>query len=233
MNADKEIVGLVPVKGSSERIPRKNLAPFAGTTLLELKLHQLKAASGFSAIYVSSEDAEILEIADRNGFLTHQRDPKYSTSEIPMSKVYSYIGSEVPGEHIAWINITNPLAGSEVYSSAASRYNEITDDYDCLLSAFEIKDNIIFRGKPVNFPRAPWPRSQDLEPVYSLSFVINIMRRQNLIEWGSCVGEHPFFFLLDQLTSWDIDFPIDFEFCEWAHRNKIRKNEENSAKGAS
>ena len=151
----KKIVGLIPVKGNSDRVPRKNIAPFAGTTLLELKLSQVRSASGFSEIYVSSEDEEVLNIARSPGFSVHERDPKYSTSEIPMSEVYSYIGSEVPGEHIAWINITNPLSGTEVYALATSEYNEMPNDYDCLLSAFEIKDNIIFRGKPVNFPRAP------------------------------------------------------------------------------
>ncbi|MDC1073040.1 hypothetical protein OAR43_07495 [Gammaproteobacteria bacterium] len=213
----KEIVGLVPVKGNSDRVLKKNTRPFGDTTLLDLKLSQLKKATGFSDIYVSSEDSEILEIASSSGFLTHYRHPKYSTSEVPMSEVYSYIGSEIPGEHIAWINITNPLAGPEVYSLATREYDEMSNNYDCLLSAFEIKDNIIFRGKPVNFPRSPWPRSQDLEPVYSLSFVVNVMRREKLIEWGSCVGESPYFFLLDQITSWDIDFPVDFEFCEWVY----------------
>jgi len=140
-----------------------------------------------------------------------------------MSEVYSYIGSEIPGEHVAWINVTNPLAGAEVYSAAVDQYLELPDEYDCLLSAFEIKDNILYRGHPVNFRRSPWPRSQDLEPVHSLSFVINLMRRKDLVAWGSCVGERPYLFLLDQLTSWDIDFPIDFEFCEWAYLRKLRR----------
>ena len=38
MLKQKEIVGLVPVKGSSDRIPRKNLRKFSNTSLYELKL---------------------------------------------------------------------------------------------------------------------------------------------------------------------------------------------------
>ena len=37
----KEIVGLIPVKGSSERIKMKNLRKFGDTSLFELKLSQL------------------------------------------------------------------------------------------------------------------------------------------------------------------------------------------------
>ena len=34
----KEIIGLIPVKGSSERVPMKNLRKFGDTSLFELKL---------------------------------------------------------------------------------------------------------------------------------------------------------------------------------------------------
>ena len=209
-----EIIGVIPVKGSSERIQKKNLRPFGGTNLFELKLNQLKEAKGFTKLIVSSEDKGILKTAEEYGFGTHDRDPYYSTPHVSMSEVYSYIASSISGEHIAWINVTNPLAEGEVYTRAIQEYLKMPNDRDCLLSVFEIKDNFYFKGKPVNFKPYPWSRSQDLEPLYSMSFVINLLRRENMIRWGSCVGENPYFFVLDQITSWDIDFQVDFDFCE-------------------
>jgi CMP-N-acetylneuraminic acid synthetase len=220
-----KIVGLIPVKGTSERIPRKNLRPFADTNLYELKLKQLQKVQGFSDLIVSSEDETILETARKYGYNTHKRDPKYSTGHVPMSEVYSYVASEIHGEHIAWINVTNPLADGDVYTSAIWEYENQPESCDCLLSAYEIKDNFFFRGKPVNFEPYPWARSQDLEGLYSMSFVINILKRDDMIRWGSCVGDSPHFYLLDQVTSWDIDFQADFDFCEAIfHKQKKESN---------
>ena len=67
---------------------------------------------------------------------------------------------------------------------------------------------------PLNFTRNPWQKSQDLSGTYALSFVVNILRRENMIKWGSCVGENPFLYVLDPIISLDIDFQHNFDFCE-------------------
>ena len=78
----KEIIGLIPLKGSSDRVPMKNLRRFGDTSLFELKLSQLSKAQGFEKIIVSSEEDKILSIAKKKGFDVHERNPKYSTSFI-------------------------------------------------------------------------------------------------------------------------------------------------------
>ena len=69
---EKEIVGLLPVKASSERVANKNLREFGSTSLYELKLSQLSKARGFEKIIVSSEDDQILSIAKKQGFSVHE-----------------------------------------------------------------------------------------------------------------------------------------------------------------
>jgi N-acylneuraminate cytidylyltransferase len=220
----KEIVGLVPVKGNSERVPMKNLRKFSNTSLYELKLEQLSKVVGFEKIIVSSEEEKILSIAEQKGFDIHERDPKYSTSDVPMSDVFSYIASEIEGENIAWINVTNPLADSDCYTNAIKAYREMDDKYNCLLSVSEVQDYLFYEGIPVNFNPYPWPKSQDLSGVLGMTFVINILKRQDMVDWGSCVGSSPFFYLLDKLDSLDIDFQDDFHFCEMVHNKRHLKD---------
>lgn len=217
----KEIVAVIPVKGQSDRIESKNLRPFSDTNLYELKLSQLKKVTGFKEIIISSESERIRDIAINNfGYNVHVRDPKFSTSEVPMSDVYSYIASEISGEHIAWVNVTNPLAEYDIYEKAILEYQNLDENYDCLLSAFELKENIFYKGQPVNFKPNPWPKSQDLKDTFALSFVINILKRKDMVKWGSCVGNKPYLFVLDTLTSWDIDYQEDFDYCEMIYKNK-------------
>ena len=216
----KNIVGLIPVKGQSERVRSKNTRPFHNTNLLELKLQQLQSVKGLKDIIVSSENDEILETALKHGYSTHERNSYYSKSTVPMSEVYSHVASEISGEHIAWINVTNPLAEAEIYNKAISTYNNMSDKYNCLLSVFKVQENLFYQGKPVNFKPNPWPRSQDLEGVCAMSFVINLLKREDMMRWGSCVGNSPFFFYVDPVTSTDIDFQEDFDFCEIVYKQR-------------
>ena len=218
-----EVVGIVPVKAKSDRV-KKNLRKFGDTNLFELKLNQLKKTNNFKYIVVSSEDKRILDKAKKKGFQTHLRDPYYSTSNVPLSEVYSYLGSSVTAEHVAWINVTNPLAGSKIYDDAVNFYRKTLDKFDCLLSAIEVRENFFYKKKPLNFPRSPWPRSQDLEPLISLPFVINILKKNNLVKWGSCVGKKPYFYILNNIVAKDIDNPEDFEFCEIMYNKYKSKN---------
>ena len=213
-----EITGIIPVKANSDRVKRKNLRKFADTNLLKLKLSQLKKTKKFKNFMVSSESKKILKIARQFGFLTHLRDSYYSTSSVPMSEVYKDIASAADTEHVAWINVTNPLAGPKIYDKAVTIYKKIYKKYDCLLSANENKENFFYKNKPINFKPTPWPRSQDLSPLISLPFVINILRKKSLIKRGSCVGKKPFFYILDPVSSTDIDYQHNFDFCEMIYK---------------
>ena len=96
-------------------------------------------------------------------------------------------------------------------------------NFDCLLSAYEVKENLFYNGQPVNFKPNPWPKSQDLRGVYAMSFVINILKREDMVKWGSCVGQKPYFYLLDLVTSTDVDFQWDFDFCEMIYRERSNR----------
>ena len=139
-----------------------------------------------------------------------------------MSEVYSHLGSMSECAHVAWINVTNPLSNHLIYDEAARIYKKkiISKNHDCLLSAIESRENFFYKNKTINFKRSPWPRSQDLSPLISLPFVINILKKKDLIKWGSCVGKKPYFFILDSLTAKDIDTQEDFDFCESVYNNR-------------
>ncbi len=61
------VVALVPARGGSKRIPRKNVKPFRGTPLLTRVVGTLAASGLFERIVVSTDDDEIAEIAQAAG----------------------------------------------------------------------------------------------------------------------------------------------------------------------
>ena len=217
----EKITAVLPVKANSERLPNKNNHKFLNTTLLEHKLEQLRDVP-FDKIIVSSEDASILGIADFHGYEFHKRDPKYSTPDVPMSEVYRHIASEVEGDHIAWINVPSPLVGTHIYKDALKTFREMPAYYNCLLSCYNLQKYVMWKDKPLNFNPYPWVQSQTLKGLYALSFAINIRHRTDIIKYGTLVGDRPYLYMIDPITSTKIDYKHDLDFCEiiWKQRQK-------------
>lgn len=66
-------VAVIPARGGSKRVPRKNLAIVEGKPLLSWVLDTVIESAQFDEVFVSSEDAEILSIARQSGASPHVR----------------------------------------------------------------------------------------------------------------------------------------------------------------
>lgn len=58
---------IIPARGGSKRIPRKNVKPFLGKPMLAYSIEAAKQSALFDEIMVSTDDAEIAEVARQNG----------------------------------------------------------------------------------------------------------------------------------------------------------------------
>ncbi|MEM6823144.1 MAG: acylneuraminate cytidylyltransferase family protein, partial [Verrucomicrobiota bacterium] len=72
-----DITAVVPVRKGSRRLKNKNLAAFAGKSLLEHKIETLKQVSMIKKIVVSSDSTKMLTIAANLGAETHLREREY------------------------------------------------------------------------------------------------------------------------------------------------------------
>ena len=102
-----------------------------------------------------------------------------------MSDVYKNIASEITGEYIAWINVTNPLFEPILYDKAILRFKKMNKNkYDCLLSTFKIQDYFYYKNKPINFKSFPWPRSQDLIGLEIVEFCNKYLKKKKYDQVG-------------------------------------------------
>jgi len=79
-----EILGIIPARGGSKRIPRKNLRPFGGAPLIWHSIASAKKSQRLTRLLVSSEDDEILEFCtsiDSN--LPFRRSKKLAADDTP------------------------------------------------------------------------------------------------------------------------------------------------------
>ncbi len=212
-----KIKALVAVRSGSMRVQNKNIRPFAGSTLLEVKLAQLKRIKGLDGIIVNSNDESMLEIARRMGCETVKRDEYYASNSVSMSDVYKNMAENCDCDVIAYINVTNPLIKDETIEKAIEAYKNMTE-FDSLNSAHLVKEFMFLNNVPVNYDLKNQPRSQDLPDYYALNFAINIISREKMIACKNVVGEKPWIYGIDEVEATDIDNPIDFEFSEFVFK---------------
>lgn len=216
------IKALVAVRSGSVRVKNKNIRPFAGSTLLEVKLNQLKRISSLDGIIVNSNDETMLEIARSMGCETVLRDPFYASNNVSMSDVYKNMAENCDCDTIAYINVTNPLLEDQTIEKAIATYEQILNDGtgDSLNSAHLVKEFLFKDNLPINYDLRHQPRSQDLPDIAALNFAINIISRDKMIECKNVVGYHPKIYLIDEIEATDIDNQIDFDFAEFMYKRK-------------
>ena len=222
---NNQITALIAVKGDSERIKKKNIRPFADSSLLQIKLEQIQSLNIFDEIIVSSESDSVLTMCKPFNVKTHKRDAFYSTPHVPMSSVYEYLAGIVKTQYVAWIPVTNPLVDGKIYENAVKSFALMDHDaHDSLVSVTNVHEYLYHDGKPLNFSLDPWPRSQDLSGTYSINFAINIISRNDMIHNRATIGKNPYFFVIENNVAIDIDYMEDFILAETLY--KTRRNKE-------
>lgn len=216
------IKALVAVRSGSTRVVNKNMRPFAGSTLLQLKLEQLKRIKLLDGIVVNSNDDEMLKLAENLGCEVVKRDQYYASNTVSMSDVYKNMAENIDADTIAYINVTNPLLEDNTIERAIEIYYEKLGKYDSLNSAHLIKEFLFRDNLPINYDLRNQPRSQDLPDIAALNFAINILERNTMIENKNVVGVRPNIYIIDEVEATDIDNQIDFDFAEYVYklRNK-------------
>ena len=108
---DGKLIAVIPVRKGSQRIPFKNLKKFYNTTLLEIKINQLKRIKLIDEIIVNSDWDEAIEIAKNMNVLTHKRTDYYSSSAISANEFYKHIAESTSSnyKYIMYAPPTSPL----------------------------------------------------------------------------------------------------------------------------
>ena len=217
------IKALVAVRSGSTRVLNKNIRTFAGSSLLEIKLQQLKRIKELDGIVVNSNDEQMLSVARGLGCETVLRDPYYASNDVSMSDVYKNMAENTDSDIIAYIIVTNPLLLDETISKAIARYYEGRKKYDSLNSAHLVKEFLFKDNLPVNYDLRHQPRSQDLPDIAALNFAVSILERQTMIECKNVVGYRPDIYVIDEVEATDIDNQIDFDFAEFVYKYRTAR----------
>lgn len=219
----EKIAFFLPTRKGSERVKSKNTRPFAGIEggLVENKIKQLLATKHIDEILFSSNDEMCIAIAEKYASDSRlriiPRPNELCLSTTNLQDLICYVPTITNADHILWGHVTTPLVEAKVYDTAIEQYlSKITKGYDSLVSVKELKNFLLNQeGKLVNNTTdIPWPRTQDLEPLYEINHAIFLAKRSVYTEQKNRIGQKPLLYIMDEIHSKDIDWEEDFKIAE-------------------
>ena len=110
-----DVLGLIPARGGSKGVPRKNLAQVAGKPLLAWTVEAARAASELTRVVVSTDDDEI---AAEAGVEVLRRPAELAADDAPMLEVVRHAVSELGPDVVVLLQPTSPLRRAEHVDAA-------------------------------------------------------------------------------------------------------------------
>lgn len=223
----KETVSFfLPTRKGSERVINKNTRPFAGMEggLVENKVKQLLATKLIDEIIFSSNDEACIAVAEKykdSRLKIIERPSELCLSSTNLQDLICYVPTVTDAEHILWGHVTTPLCGAAQYDAGIKLYFEkIREGYDSLVGVTELKNFLLNRnGKLINNTTdIPWPRTQDLEPLYEINHTMFLAKREVYTEQKNRLGRKVVLHVMDEICSKDIDWEDDFKIAEMMYK---------------
>ncbi|WP_409306249.1 pseudaminic acid cytidylyltransferase [Pectobacterium sp. B1J-3] len=169
-------VAIIPARGGSKRIPRKNIKLFCGKPMIAWSIEQAKASECFDNIIVSTDDYEIADIACQYGaeipfMRPDELSNDYATTGQVMSHAVTWLQRESIIQSACCIYATAPFLSASDIRNGYQRLKETQSDYVFSVTTYAfpiqraLKKNVD-DGVSMFQPETFQMRSQDLEEAF-------------------------------------------------------------------
>lgn len=211
-------IALIPARGGSKRIPRKNMIDFCGLPLFLWSVRQAKNAKLVDRVVVSTDDDEIAACAVESGADVVRRENVYDTQTLE-EVVFHFLQEyqHTLKDNIIVLQPTSPLRMPEDIDACASKIlMSVNKEEDLYLWKKIIGNDRV----PVNFDLIP--RRHVSCNFYRENGSIYVFPISKFMLTASRYGNTQFY-PMQKWQSFEIDKPEDIEIVEYFMKTKILK----------
>ena len=209
------VVALIPLRGGSKGIPRKNIKILAGKPLCAWVLEAACRTSRIDEVYVSTDCEEIANVVKRLelGIKVVDRPPQFATDEASTESAMIHFMENVDFEFLVTIQATSPTLRSRDLDCAIERMSR--ENLDSLLTAVRVKrffwsDD----AEPLNYDPLNRPRRQEFAGTLVENGAFYITSRHILQSTACRLGGKIGIYEMDEGSYLEIDELDDFRRVE-------------------
>jgi N-acylneuraminate cytidylyltransferase len=202
-----KIIALLPMKGHSERVPKKNLRDFCGHPLYHAVMKSLLRSRYVSKVVINTDSERISEDALRffkDKLIIHDRPERIRGNFVSMNEIIGDDLGRAEGEHFLQTHSTNPLLTTASIDRAIERYfTALREGYDSLFSVTRLQTRLYDKkGMPINHDPDELLRTQDLPPVYEENSCLYLFSRGSFALKRRRIGGKPLMFEIPVKRRW-------------------------------
>lgn len=217
-------VAIIPARGGSKRIPKKNIRNFLGKPMIAYAIAAAERSGLFDRIIVSTDSEEIAEIAQASGAEIPFRRPDSlatdhaTTSEVLLHAV-QWLMSHGECDEFCCIYPASPLVTPEAIRCGHEAMEKEGADGAMSVCSFEVPVQRSMRMEEggrmaFNLPVYGSERTQDLKPVFFDAAQFYWCRARAFLEAKDLMALRPVAVVLPATQVQDIDNPVDWEIAE-------------------
>lgn len=222
------VLGLIPARGGSKGVPRKNIRLLCGKPLLQFTAEAARQARHLTRIILSTDDEEIAAVGRKCQLdVPFLRPPELATDRSPTLPVVQHAVQwlEMHGQHfdaICLLQPTTPLRRAEVIDACIELL--IEKHADTVMTVLPVppehNPHWVFFQNDQGFLHSSTgqatlvPRRQDLPPAFHREGSVYVTRRHVVMDENSMLGQRVLGYIVDPKRSVNIDSPADLRRAE-------------------
>ena len=217
-------IAIIPARGGSKRIPRKNIKNFLGKPIIGYAIEAAINSKLFDRIIVSTEDQEIANIAKSFGaevpFLrSTENSSDFATTAAVIEEVIDQLETNKQiFDIICCIYPTAPFVTASTLINSFAKFKEFDGDSLFPVCKFGVPPQRALVRKlntvTMQNPQHENTRSQDLEPLYHDAGQFYWVKSRSFMTEKTLYTKNSVFYEVDELLTQDIDNPVDWQLAE-------------------
>lgn len=226
---EQNVLGLIPARGGSKGIPKKNIRDLNGDPLIAHTIEAGEQATSIDHIVVSTDNQEIASVAEEHGAdVPFPRPKKLATDETPTGPVVSHTLETLNPDFTEFVLLqpTSPLRSAIHIDEAMELYR--SEGATSVISVYE-DHSYRWRRTPSGAKRINYTgdriRRQDKSPEYIENGAVYIVDVPTFLETEDFQAGTTHLYEMDEKSSIDIDTPYDLWLAEkvlteWRNEDK-------------
>lgn len=217
------LLALIPARGGSKGIPRKNVKALGGKPLLGWTVNTAKRCPLVKRVVVSTEDCEIAGLAMALGAdVPFIRPASLAADDSPGVDPVLHALEELPEfDWVLLLQPTSPFRSAEDIEGIVQLC--LSQDAHSAVSVTAVKKHPywVYRREeqgnlvPMVPDQTPIARRQDLPPAYALNGALYLAQRDWLFNHRSFLGPGTLAYVMPEHRSVDIDTQLDWDWAEF------------------